>query len=142
MKSVCPLLVFVVASLAACGCKEPAPAPKGAAGTSAEVTVTLSDSGFQPNTWTVPAGQDVSITVKNAGSEAHNWTVLADRVASEDDLLHYIDQEGAVLARSGDLAPGSSRSVTFRIDDPASYQVVCIRPGHFAIAAQGTLDVK
>ena len=144
MRSAGLLLVFAIVPLLLAGCsrEEQAPTPKGATGASVEITVTASDTGFQPDTWTVPAGQDVTMTLKNAGSQQHNWTVLADRVASQDDLLRYIDQDGAVLARTGDVAPGSSRSVTFRIDDPASYQVVCIRPKHFAITTQGTLVVN
>jgi len=144
MRSACLLLVFVAAPLALAlgACEKRAPVTKGAAEAATDITATVGDSGFQPGTWTVPAGQEITMTLTNAGSEDHNWTVLADRVASQDDLLRYIDQEGAVLARTGDVTPGSSRSATFRIGDPGSYQVVCIRPGHFAIAEQGTLDVK
>lgn len=130
-------------ALAGCGREEPAATPeRAAAGTSVAITATVNESGFRPDTWTVPAGRDVTLTLENAGSEAHSWTVLADRVATQDDLLHYIDQEGAVLAETGNVAPGQSRSVTFRIDDPASYQVVCTVPGHFAVGTQGTLVVK
>lgn len=142
MKNPGLLSAFIVASLAIYGCKEHAPATQTDAATSAEVSVTVNDSGFQPSVWTVPVGQDVTVSVKNTGSKPHAWTVLANRVATQDDLLHYIDQNGAVLARSGEVEPGSNRSVTFRIGEPGSYQVVCIQPGHFAIESQGTLDVK
>ena len=144
MRSAGLVLAFVVApfTLAGGGCKESASSTKGAADATEEITATVNESGFQPDTWTIPAGREITMTLENTGSQTHDWTVLADRVSSQDDLLRYIDQDGAVLARTGDVAPENSRSVKFRIDDPGSYQVVCVQRGHFAIAGQGTLVVK
>ncbi|MGB8329051.1 MAG: cupredoxin domain-containing protein [Polyangiales bacterium] len=144
MRGASLVLAFVVApfTLAGGGCKQSTPSTKEAAGATGEITATVNESGFQPDTWKIPAGRETTMTLKNTGSQAHDWTVLADRVSSQDDLLRYIDQDGAVLARTGDVAPGNSRSVKFRIDDPGSYQVVCVQRGHFAIAGQGTLVVK
>ncbi len=89
------------------------------------ISTTMTEFKFDPNTWTVKAGQPVTINAKNAGTVTHDWVVKG--------------QEGTTKL---EVAAGQSGSKTFTITTPGTYQVYCSQSGHEAAGMTGTLTVQ
>ena len=77
----CAALFSVALVLGACGSDDEPPGDGGDG--SADQTITIADFTFDPNTVTVPSGQDVSIEVTNDDEVEHSFTLDDDSV-SED----------------------------------------------------------
>ncbi|HEY7032814.1 MAG TPA: cupredoxin domain-containing protein [Thermomicrobiales bacterium] len=100
----------------------PAASP-AAGGVTAAQTIDLVDIKFQPNALTIPANTEVTINLVNKGVTAHTFDI------------------DALNIHTGDIAPGSSTSVT--INAPAgNYEYYCAIPGHKQAGMTGTLTVQ
>jgi plastocyanin len=106
----------------------------GAAGTGGNTLAeTTTDNKFSATTFSIDHGQKVTMTVTNKGTALHNWDVL--------------DTTGKTPLNGADGAPiktdfvngGESKSVTFQIDTPGTYNFQCdVHPTEM----KGTLVVK
>jgi plastocyanin len=108
-------------------------------GASTSIEATASEFEFEPNSWTVPAGEEFTIEFENDGSTDHEWAVinLGEDVESEDDFA-----EDKVLLEVEALPAGESTDEQFTIDEPGTYQVICALEGHFDAGMEGTLTVE
>ncbi|HEX9335909.1 MAG TPA: iron uptake system protein EfeO [Pseudonocardiaceae bacterium] len=111
---VVPLLLVVTGLTAAACVREPAASSAG----NGDVTVTLTDTGCQPDPKTAPAGV-VNFKVSNSNANT----------VSEAELL----SGGRMLGEQENLSPGLSGGFSLRLDN-GSYQIYC--PG----AAQEKFD--
>lgn len=89
------------------------------------INVTASEMKYDPNTWTVKAGQPITVNVKNGGTVTHDW------------IVRTLDDQTKV-----ETQPGQTLSKTFTITTPGTYQVYCSQPGHEAAGMKGTLTVQ
>lgn len=129
-------VMVVVAILAAFGgCGDDDDADNAEASTSIETVAT--DFEFDPDTWSVPAGEEVTIELTNEGAVEHEWAVLSEEIASEDEF-----EEDIVVFEVEAIDAGTSDTETFTIDDPGTYQVICALEGHFDAGMEGTLTVE
>jgi uncharacterized cupredoxin-like copper-binding protein len=105
--------------------------------TSLEVTTT--EFAFEPDSWTVPAGEDVAIELENEGTLEHEWVVIeqGEEIATEADFT-----EEAVLFEVEAVPAGESGAGTFTITEAGRHQVICAVPGHFSSGMEGTLTVE
>lgn len=85
----------------------------------------MTEFKFDPNTWTVKAGQPVTITAKNSGTVTHDWVVKG------------MESQTKVEAQAGQTG-----TKTFTITTPGTYQVYCSQAGHEAAGMTGTLTVQ
>lgn len=110
---------------------------EGEASTSIEAEAT--EFEFDPDTWTVPAGDQFSITLTNEGSIAHEWAVikLGEDIESEAEF-----EEDKVLLEVEAIDAGTSTTQTFTIAEPGTYQVICAIEGHFDAGMEGRLTVR
>jgi len=109
----------------------------GEASTSIEATA--SDFQFEPDSWTVPAGEEFTIDFTNDGSVEHEWAVIVEGedLDSEDDFA-----EEKVLFEVEAVPAGESTTEAFTVDEAGTYQVICAIPSHFDSGMEGTLTVE
>lgn len=118
----------------ACGDDGDQPAARSGpvANTGTDIEVIGTDQvRFEPDTLTVPAGEQVTLTFSSEGGVEHDFVVeeAADGKGSEGDL------------RVAEADPGETTVATFRIDEPGSYTAYCSIPGHRASGMVAALDV-
>ena len=108
-------------------------------GASTSIEATASEFQFEPDSWTVPAGEEFTIGFENDGTTEHEWAVinLGDDLESEDDFA-----EDKVLLEVEALPAGESTDEAFTIDEAGTYQVICALEGHFDAGMEGTLTVE
>lgn len=108
-------------------------------GASKSIKATASEFQFEPNSWTVPAGEEFTIEFETDGSTDHEWAVinLGDDIESEEDFA-----EDKVLLEVEALPAGESTDEQFTIDEPGTYQVICALEGHSDAGMEGTLTVE
>jgi plastocyanin len=111
----------------------------GAGGVTTNIDVTMTDFQFQPNQFTVPAGQEISFSSSNNGAVVHNFVIMklgtsAGPMFGEEDVPNvYWEVE---------LVPGGSTETSFTAPtEPGEYEVVCRTEGHIASGMTGKLIV-
>lgn len=110
-----------------------------AGGASDSIDVTMTDFQFQPNQFTVPAGQEISFSSSNNGAVVHNFVIMklgtsAGPMFDEEDIPNVYWQV--------ELVPGASAETSFTAPtEPGEYQIVCKTEGHIASGMTGKLTV-
>lgn len=125
------LILSVLLSLILASCGGSAP--------TTTIDVTMTDFQFQPNQFTIPAGQEITLNSTNTGAVVHNFVIMelgttaGDRF-EEDDLPNvYWEVE---------IQPGGSTSTTFTApSEPGEYEVVCRTEGHIVSGMVAELTV-
>jgi plastocyanin len=125
-----------VLTLGACGDDDDGDDSNGA---STSIEATASEFQFEPDSWTVPAGQEFTIAFENGGTIEHEWAVLklGEDIESEDEFA-----EDKVLFEVEAVPVDESVSQKFTVDEPGTYQVICAIEGHFNGGMEGALTVE
>ena len=111
----------------------------GGSGASTKINVTMTDFQFQPNQFTVPAGQEITFSSNNNGAVVHNFVIMklgtsAGPFFDDEDLPNVFWQV--------EIQPGSSANTSFTAPtDPGDYEVVCRTEGHIASGMTAKLTV-
>ena len=109
---------------------------------STELSTSVVEMEFTPNTWTVPAGEQVSIIITNDGTVKHEWVLMQEGVtiASEADLPESEEELMADFVNvEEEVEPGETKTLTFEAPPAGTYQIICAIPGHFDAGLEGTL---
>ncbi|MGE5373721.1 MAG: cupredoxin domain-containing protein [Bacteroidota bacterium] len=128
-----PFVVCMVMSLilASCGGK--------ASGPSTKIDVTMTDFQFQPNAFTVPAGQEITLNAKNNGGVVHSFVIMNKGQSAGTE---FTDQDQPNVYWQVEIQPGGSTDTTFMAPaDAGDYEVVCHVPGHLQAGMVGKLTV-
>lgn len=128
------MLAVGALTIAACGGASNEP--------STDLTVTVQEFQFTPNTWTVPAGEQVTITITNEGTVTHEWVLLQEGVAitSEADLPETEEELLADFVNvEEEVEAGTSKTLTFQAPPAGNYQIICAIEDHFDAGMEGTL---
>ncbi len=114
-------------------------AATGADGAGTTIDATASEFQFEPNSWTVPAGQPFTVQFENGGTTEHEWVVIAlgEDLESEADLT-----EDKIMLEIEELPAGESTTQEFTINEAGTYQVICAVPSHFDSGMEGSLVVE
>jgi len=102
----------------------------GGGGPTTTIDVTMTDFMFQPNQFTVPAGQEITFNSRNTGAVVHNFVIMelgttAGPTFEEDDEPNVFWQV--------EIPSGGSTSTSFTAPtEPGEYEVVCRTEGHIA----------
>jgi len=121
MKKILTIIVLssLVLVLAACS---------GGGQASTNITITLTDFQFIPNSFTVPAGQQITIDASNTGSVVHNFVIMKAGSTAGDSWDGSDEANGYWQLQ---LNPGTSQNTSFTAPtDLGEYQIVCSTPGH------------
>lgn len=73
----------------------------------------MTDNKFDPNTFTIPAGQDATIHLKNTGSAIHNMHIFSK------------DTEGKDFMSAATINPGESNDFTVHFTKKSTYKLWC-----------------
>ena len=77
----------------------------------------------------IKAGTEVKFTITNDGKNFHGWQILRD---------------GEIIAgweKDDTIAPGESRTITVRLDEPGEYIYICPVAGHREKGMVGVIRV-
>jgi len=111
----------------------------GGGGASTTINVTMTDFQFQPNQFTIPAGQEITLDSMNNGAVVHNFVIMklgttAGDMFDEEDMPNVFWEV--------EIQPGGSTGTTFTAPtEPGEYQVVCRTEGHIASGMTAKLAV-
>lgn len=111
----------------------------GGGGPSTKIDVTMSDFQFQPNQFTVPAGQEISFTSRNNGAVVHNFVIMKLGTSAGD---FFDDEDVPNVYWEVELLPGASTETSFTAPpEPGDYEVVCRTEGHIVSGMTAKLTV-
>lgn len=116
---------MALAALALSACNGDDPAEDAEATTNIEVLGTDS-LAFEPDHFTVPAGEQVTVELTSEAGVEHDF-VIEDVDGQDLDVVH--------------ADPGETETGTFTIDDAGTYEFYCAVPGHREAGMDGTLEV-
>ncbi len=126
------LFTTVVLSLLLAGCG-------AAGGVSDTIDVTMTDFQFQPNQFTVPAGQEITLNSSNNGAVIHNFVVMKLGTTAGD---MFDEEDVPNVYWEVEIPPGGSVNTSFTAPkEPGEYQVVCRTDGHIISGMTATLNV-
>ena len=128
------LIVWVILMslvLASCGGSSSKPSTK--------IDVTMTDFQFQPNAFTVPAGQEITLNAKNDGGVVHSFVIMNKGQSAGTE---FTDEDQPNVYWQVEIQPGGSTDTTFMAPpDPGEYEIVCHVPGHLQAGMVGKLNV-
>jgi len=122
MKKQIALSIILAASfvLSACG---------GNSAPSDTINVTFTEFHFEPDNFTVPAGQEITINATNNGAVVHEFIIMKYGTTVGDD---FDSADAGNIYWEIQTEPGESATATFTApSEPGEYQVVCGTKGHF-----------
>jgi uncharacterized cupredoxin-like copper-binding protein len=124
------LAVFLSLMLVSCG---------GAGGASTSIDVTMTDFQFQPNQYTVPAGQEIALTATNNGAVIHNFVIMKLGTTAGD---FFDDEDVPNVYWEVELPPGADAETSFTApSEPGEYEVVCRTEGHIVSGMTAKMTV-
>lgn len=104
------------------------------------ISVTTTDFQFDPNNWSVSAGNEVELTLTNNGSVEHEWVLLKQGTSVTPPFDE--DDEDKVFWEM-EAEPGETKTESFTApSEPGTYNIVCGITGHLEQGMEGTLTVK
>jgi uncharacterized cupredoxin-like copper-binding protein len=123
------VLLGAVLTLSACG------------GNKAKINVEMTDEGYTPAQFTVPAGAEVTIVARNTGLLEHEFAIMEKGYKVE---VPFGDKdESHILWELEGVESGDTKTGTFTApSEPGDYEVVCGQQGHIEKGMVGTLTVK
>jgi uncharacterized cupredoxin-like copper-binding protein len=128
------LLFWIVVTslvLSACGGGSSRPTTK--------INLTMTDFQFQPNAFTVPAGQEISLNASNSGAVVHSFVIMKQGQSAGTE---FNDEDQPNVYWQVEIQPGGSTETSFTApQEPGEYEVVCHVPGHVQAGMVGKLDV-
>jgi uncharacterized cupredoxin-like copper-binding protein len=132
MKKVLSIWIIVLSLLlASCGGNSSKPSTK--------IDVTMTDFQFQPNAFTVPAGQEITLSAKNNGGVVHSFVIMNKGQSAGTE---FTDEDQPNVYWQVEIQPGGSTDATFVAPpDAGEYEVVCHVPGHLQAGMVGKLNV-
>ena len=111
----------------------------GGGGSSATINVTMTDFQFQPNQFTIPAGQEIAFHATNNGAVVHNFVIMKEGTSAGPS---FDDEDVTNVYWEVELQPGASADTSFTAPpDPGDYEVVCKTEGHIAAGMTAKLTV-
>jgi uncharacterized cupredoxin-like copper-binding protein len=111
----------------------------GGSGASTKINVTMTDFQFQPNLFTVPAGQEITFNSTNNGAVVHNFVIMNLGTSAGP---FFDDEDVPNIFWQVEIQPGSSVDTSFTAPtEPGDYEVVCRTEGHIASGMTAKLTV-
>jgi uncharacterized cupredoxin-like copper-binding protein len=99
----------------------------------------MTDFQFQPNTFTIPAGQEITFSSSNNGAVVHNFVIM--KLGTSAGPM-FEDEDIPNVYWEVELLPGADTETSFTAPpEPGEYEVVCRTEGHIASGMTGRLTV-
>ena len=111
----------------------------GGGGPSTKINVTMTDFQFQPNQFTIPAGQEITFNSSNNGAVVHNFVIMKKGTTAGP---FFDDEDVPNVFWEVEIQPGGSANTTFTAPtELGDYEVVCRTEGHIASGMTAKLTV-
>jgi uncharacterized cupredoxin-like copper-binding protein len=114
-------------------------------GAQSQVTITMKEFVFEPNSITVEAGKPVEFTLMNNGAVEHDFVIevipVID-VSSSGSGEHHMSGDHSKFDLHTSTPAGETSTLTFTPTEPGTYQIICSVPGHKEAGMTGELIVK
>lgn len=111
----------------------------GGGGPSTNLKVDMTDFMFDPNVYTIPAGETITLELANNGAIAHEFVIMNFGTEVGED---FGDEDEVNIFWEAELEPGESGTYTFTApSEPGGYQIVCGTEGHYMAGMVGSLTV-
>lgn len=147
MGNVMKVFALVAAGMLVAGCGGDTGTETGTTDTTDTIEVTgTEDLRYDPDSFTVAAGEEVTVELTTEGVE-HDFNIEAaadvgsagamDMEEDDDDHMGVPEEDLEVVHVEAD----STGTGTFTIDEPGTYTVYCAVPGHRAAGMEATLEV-
>lgn len=108
-------------------------------GPSTNLKVEMTDFAFNPNHFTVPAGEEITVNIAHHGIVVHEFIIMKPGTNAGE---HFDEEDMPNVYKSVEVPPGHSQSFTFTAPaEPGEYQVVCGIAGHIESGMTATLTV-
>ena len=111
----------------------------GGSGPSTSLKVDMTEFMFDPDVYTIPAGETITLELSNNGAIKHEFVIMnfGTEVGAE-----FGDEDEANIFWEAELEPGESGTFTFIApSEPGGYQIVCGTEGHYVAGMVGSLTV-
>ena len=106
---------------------------------STKIDITMTDFQFQPNTFTVPAGEEITLNASNTGGVVHSFVIMKQGQSAGTE---FNEQDKPNVYWQVEILPGGSADTSFTApDEPGEYEIVCHIPGHVQAGMVGKLNV-
>jgi plastocyanin len=130
------ILLAALLTLAACNGGD---GEDGAAGGDASTSIqaTATEFAFDPDAWTVPAGEAVTLEFTNDGAIEHEWVIVEQGTT----LTSTEEFEEDHVVWEIEAAPGETETGEFTVEEAGTYQVICAIEEHLDNGMEGTLEV-
>jgi uncharacterized cupredoxin-like copper-binding protein len=117
-------------------------------GRARRIEVAMVDVDFEPKTLTVVKGEEVQFTFTNEGKIRHEayFGTRGDQVDHGKEMAEGGEESGGHAGRRGPnnkitVEPGKGGDLTYRFDEPGTYEIGCHEPGHYAAGMKITVTV-
>jgi uncharacterized cupredoxin-like copper-binding protein len=111
----------------------------GKSGPSNTIDVVMTDFHYNPDSFTIPAGQEITVNATNNGAVVHQFVIMKYGTKVTTD---FTDEDKKNVYWMIELQPGDQTSTKFTApSEPGEYQIVCGTPGHFISGMVGKLTV-
>jgi len=125
------LIALMILTLALSAC--------GNSGPSTRLSFTMTDFAFDPNEFTIPAGEEITLRVTHHGTMEHNFIIMKYGMDAGE---MFDETDHANVFWKVTLLPGESETISFTApEQPGTYQVICGMPGHLQSGMIGKLVV-
>lgn len=127
------LLILLPLFFAACG--------GGGGSSQTEFNVTMNEFSFDPNSLTVPAGEQITLNLVNEGSLEHNFVIMEKGVEVEGSWSDAYQDD--IYYENVNNPAGQESTASFSSPAEAGeYEILCTVPGHLEAGMRGTLTVS
>jgi len=111
-----------------------------AAGTPRVIEITIEHSAFDPDDVRVAQGSTVTFIVHNNDPIGHEFIIGTEEV----QLVHELGTESHHPPRPGEMSvpAGSTRTTTFKFEEPSDLIFGCHLPGHYDYGMRGAIEVR
>jgi uncharacterized cupredoxin-like copper-binding protein len=100
------------------------------------VKVALRDFRVIVSRHRLPVATPIRFIITNQGKAMHE--LVLERAGADDDAL----KVGGKEYEADDIAPGTTRTVTWIVPHAGKYQLACHEPGHFEMGMKTTVTVS
>jgi uncharacterized cupredoxin-like copper-binding protein len=105
------------------------------------LNVTATDTGYDSDSYTVPAGVEVTLNLTNTGLIEHEFAIL--KLGEHVTPPFGPKDEDKIFWELDGVEAGTTKSDTFTAPtEPGEYDVICGIPGHIELGMTATLIVK
>ncbi len=111
----------------------------GGGGPSTNLRIDMTDFMFDPDVYTIPAGETITLELFNNGAVEHEFVIMNFGTEVGED---FGDEDEANIFWEAELEAGESGTFTFTApSEPGGYQIVCGTEGHYVAGMVGSLTV-